>query len=60
MPRKDIFLVFSFLVRTLSAVGGCATSTSSLVMLTNTFESNMSPAVVCSILTMHVANKDIF
>ncbi|XP_065062843.1 MFS-type transporter SLC18B1-like isoform X2 [Rhopilema esculentum] len=45
MPRKDVFLAFSFVVRTLSAVGGCATSTSSLVMLTNTFESNMSPAV---------------
>ncbi|XP_065056278.1 MFS-type transporter SLC18B1-like isoform X2 [Rhopilema esculentum] len=45
IQRKDLFLVATFGIRGLSAVGGCATITSALAMVANTFQSNMSPAI---------------
>eukprot|EP00795_Rhopilema_esculentum_P016947 gene16947-8442_t len=45
IQRKDLFLAATFGIRALSAVGGCASTTSALAMVANTFQSNMSPAV---------------
>ncbi|XP_065062785.1 MFS-type transporter SLC18B1-like [Rhopilema esculentum] len=45
MPDKETFVAFCFLIRIVSAIGGAATSTSALTIITQTFKDNLSPAV---------------
>ncbi len=46
MNDENTFIIFSFLIRIVSALGGTATSTAALTLVVQYFHDNISPAMV--------------
>ncbi len=58
MNDENTFIIFSFLIRIVSALGSAATSTASITLVVQYFHDDISPAIVSKDLnTLKFINK---